>query len=49
MTERKIEHRNLTVHTYSERTAVTIYRNLKDYEPPFEELLQGLLRAPQSL
>jgi nucleotidyltransferase substrate binding protein (TIGR01987 family) len=42
---RMIEDRNLTVHTYNERMAVAIYRNLKEYEPLFEELLQNLLRA----
>lgn len=42
---RMIEDRNLTVHTYNERMAVAIYRNLKGYEPLFEELLQRLVRA----
>ena len=46
---RMIEDRNLTVHTYNERTAIAIYRNLKEYEPLFEELLQGLGRASESL
>jgi uncharacterized protein YutE (UPF0331/DUF86 family) len=40
-----IEDRNLTVHTYNERMDVAIYRNLKEYEPLFEELLQSLVRA----
>lgn len=44
---RMIEDRNLTVHTYNERTAIMIYRNLKEYEPLFEELLQGLVRASE--
>jgi len=44
---RMIEDRNLTVHTYNEHTAIVIYRNLKEYEPLFEELLQGLLRASE--
>ena len=42
---RMIEDRNLTVHTYNERTAVAIYRNLAEYVPLFEELLQGLVRT----
>jgi nucleotidyltransferase substrate binding protein (TIGR01987 family) len=42
---RMIEDRNLTVHTYLERMAVAIYRNLKEYETLFEELLQGFVRA----
>jgi len=42
---RMIEDRNLTVHTYNERTAVAIYRNLEEYVPLFEELLQGLVRT----
>ncbi len=42
---RMIDDRNLTVHTYSERTAKKIYRNLNDYHPLFEELLQGLSRG----
>jgi hypothetical protein len=33
------------VHTYNERSSVAIYRNLKEYEPLFEELLQSLVRA----
>lgn len=41
-----IEDRNLTVHTYKERMAVAVYRNFKEYEPLFEELLQSL--APWS-
>jgi len=45
---RMIEDRNRTVHTYNEKTAIAIYRNLKDYEPLFEELLQGLGRASES-
>ena len=45
---RMIEDRNLTVHTYNERTSITIYRNLKEYEPLFEELLRGLGRASES-
>ena len=43
-----IEDRNLTVHTYNERTAIAIYRNLKEYESLFEELLPGLGRASES-
>jgi hypothetical protein len=43
-----IEGRNRTVHTDNEKTAVAIYRNLKDYEPLFEELLQGLGPASES-
>ena len=43
-----IEDRNLTVHTYNESTAIAIYRNLKEYEPLFEELLWGLGRASES-
>ena len=39
-----IEDRNLTVHTYNERTAQKIYSNLKDYVALYEELLRGLTR-----
>lgn len=42
---RMIEDRNRTVHTYDEDTAIAIYRNLKEYEPLFRELLEGLRRA----
>lgn len=41
---RMIEDRNLTVHTYNERTAQKIYSNLKDYVALYEELLRGLTR-----
>jgi nucleotidyltransferase substrate binding protein (TIGR01987 family) len=42
---RMIEDRNRTVHTYDEDTAIAIYRNLKEYEPLFRELLEGLRQA----
>ena len=41
---RMMEDRNLTVHTYDERTADKIYKNLKDYVPVYEELLRGCTR-----
>ncbi len=43
-----IEDRNLTVHTYQERTAQRIYERLPDYLPLFEELLHGLRREGKS-
>jgi uncharacterized protein YutE (UPF0331/DUF86 family) len=39
-----LEDRNLTVHTYDERTAQKIYNGLRDYLPLFEQLHQGLSR-----
>jgi uncharacterized protein YutE (UPF0331/DUF86 family) len=44
-----MEDRNLTVHTYNERTAKKIYHNLRDYLPLYEELLRGFSRylSPQ--
>jgi len=39
---RMMDDRNLTVHTYIEKTAHKIYQNLKDYLPLFEQLRQGL-------
>lgn len=39
---RMIDDRNLTVHTYNEKIAIKIYRNLKDYVPLFDEVLQTL-------
>lgn len=39
---RMMEDRNLTVHTYNEKTARQIYQNLKSYLPLFEQLHQGL-------
>jgi nucleotidyltransferase substrate binding protein (TIGR01987 family) len=41
---RMLEDRNLTVHTYDERTAQKIYNGLRDYLPLFEQLHQGLSR-----
>lgn len=41
---RMIEDRNLTVHTYNERTAQKIYKNLKDYLPLYDQLHKGLTR-----
>ncbi len=41
---RMIEDRNLTVHTYQERTARRIFQNLPEYYPQFEEPLKGLPR-----
>jgi len=41
---RMLEDRNLTVHTYNEKTAQKIYNNLKDYLPLFSQLHQGLSR-----
>lgn len=41
---RMLEDRNLTVHTYDERTAQKIYNNLKDYLPLYEQLHRGLSR-----
>lgn len=41
---RMLEDRNLTVHTYDDRTAQKIYNNLKDYLPLFKQLHQGLFR-----
>ncbi len=41
---RMLEDRNLTVHTYQERTARRIFQNLPEYYPQFEELLKGLPR-----
>jgi nucleotidyltransferase substrate binding protein (TIGR01987 family) len=43
---RMMEDRNLTVHTYNERTAKKIYNNLRDYLPLYEQLLRGLSRYP---
>jgi len=37
-----MDDRNLTVHTYNEKTAHKIYQNLKDYLPLFEQLRQSL-------
>lgn len=45
---RMIEDRNLTVHTYNERTAQRIYKNLKDYLPLYDRLHQGLTRQLDS-
>jgi len=46
---RMIEDRNLTVHTYSERTAEVIFSHLKEYLPLFRELLNGVsARATKS-
>lgn len=41
---RMLDDRNLTVHTYDERTAQRIYSHLTDYLPLFEQLCQGLSR-----
>lgn len=41
---RMLEDRNLTVHTYDERTAQNIYNNLREYLPLFERLYEGLSR-----
>ena len=41
---RMLEDRNLTVHTYYERTAQRIYSHLTDYLPLLEQLHQGLSR-----
>ncbi len=41
---RMLEDRNLTVHTYDERTAQKIYNGLRDYFPLLEQLHQGLSR-----